>query len=443
LADSRREVDTQRARVATQLENVVGRYETASTAVIGDFLTLLPLIDALKLNIPIPRGAVTSQESASKDRVLEELRYPSFVTAPRGGATPQISETDFFARFEKHALQSGYSYRRVDLATFHLSVKCADITILGGMSGTGKSTLPLLYAEALAGEAAVKERYLLVGVDPNWVSMQDLLGGINSLERTFEPSESGLYRQLLTAQEENRRHQQETGIYVATLDEMNLAHVEHYFSGFLQALEGNREIPIFDPSSVEASSTFASHCKIRVPPSVRFVGTVNFDETTRQLSLRLLDRANLIRLRPSDQSTYFAAQSDTRPAVGGPTITTRHFRDWRRSGTLSKDVAVVWDKVQKHLVGLGVPATPRRRRGMEAFIASAGELISPMQAFDLQIAQRMIPQVRGTYRSEVQGTLDDLKLTLSQNAYGFPETLAAIEDLTRNGDGGISMMSTN
>jgi hypothetical protein len=80
---------------------------------------------------------------------------------------------------------------------------------------------------------------------------------------------------------------------------------------------------------------------------------------------------------------------------------------------------------------------------MEAFIASAGDLISPIQAFDLQMAQRMIPQVRGTYRSEVQGTLDDLQLTLSQNAYGFSETLAAIDDLRRNEDGGLSMISTS
>ena len=444
LAEAKREVDTQRSRVATLLENVVRRYEISSTTVMEDFLTLLPLMDALKLMAPQSRGTMTLHEDPTPRNAQEEFAYPQFVTAPRGGATPQVSEGDFFSRFVKHVEQSGYNgYRRLDLVAFHLSVKCGDITILGGMSGTGKSTLPLLYAEALAGQSAIKERYLQIGVSPNWVSMQDLLGGINSLERTFEPSESGLYRQLLIAQEESRRHQQETGIYVATLDEMNLAHVEHYFSGFLQALEGSREISVFDASSVDSSSTFALHGSIRVPLSIRFVGTVNFDETTRQLSRRLLDRANLIRLRPGDQNTYFAAQGDARPTVDGPTITLRHFRDWRRSDVLPKDVAVIWDKVQQHLVKLGVPATPRRRRGMEAFIASAGELISPLQAFDLQMAQRMIPQVRGTYRSEVQMTLDDLQLTLSQNAYGFPETLASIDDLRRNEDGGLGMISTS
>jgi len=80
---------------------------------------------------------------------------------------------------------------------------------------------------------------------------------------------------------------------------------------------------------------------------------------------------------------------------------------------------------------------------MEAFIASAGELIPAIQAFDLQIAQRMVPQIRGTYRSEVQGALEDLQRTLSQNAYGFPETTAAIEDLKRSEDGGISLRSIN
>src|ERR1019366_2064135 len=46
---------------------------------------------------------------------------------------------EFFERFERHVKDCGYSYRRQDLASFHVSVKCCDITILGGISGTGKS----------------------------------------------------------------------------------------------------------------------------------------------------------------------------------------------------------------------------------------------------------------------------------------------------------------
>lgn len=67
--------------------------------------------------------------------------------------------------------------------------------------------------------------------------MRDLLGHVNMFEGRFQPSEAGLYQHLIAAVEEDRRKGGESGIYVACLDEMNLAHVEHYFSDFLQALE--------------------------------------------------------------------------------------------------------------------------------------------------------------------------------------------------------------
>ena len=81
---------------------------------------------------------------------------------------------------------------------------------------------------------------------------------------------------------------------------MNLAQVEHYFSGFLQALErphGRARSAASRPELV-APPTRSPLADAELPRTLRFVGTVNFDETTRQLSQRVLDRANLIRLPP-------------------------------------------------------------------------------------------------------------------------------------------------
>ena len=116
-----------------------------------------------------------------------------------------------------------------------------------GSSGTGKSSLPRLYAEALAGDEYDDglRRYLHVGVSPSWLDMRDLLGHTNALDRCFQPAESGLYQQLVCAQEEEKQRGTDSRLYLVCLDEMNLAQVEHYFSGFLQALErpdGRREV---------------------------------------------------------------------------------------------------------------------------------------------------------------------------------------------------------
>jgi hypothetical protein len=429
IETGRRDLDQQRATLSKHLESMVEKYQAARDDTINQFLLLAPLFQ--RAGLPAVANAAAAEAGAHRPPTPEPLSFPAFVTGTVE-EEPWLSELAFFDRFERHVKDCGYSYRRLDLASFHVSVKCCDITILGGISGTGKSTLPLLYAEALAGQSAPPPpgRYLHVGVSPAWLDMRDLLGHVNSLERRFEPSESGLFRQLINAQQESIKKQQECGIYVVTLDEMNLSHVEHYFSGFLQALEHSREIRSFDAGSVNPDSIFAPYAKLTIPRSVRFVGTVNFDETTKQLSLRLLDRANLIRLRPIDQASLLPAVTDQRPAVAGAAVRLHHLREWRRTTPLDRDIAALWDRIQPHLRNLGAPITPRRRMAIQQFIASAPpEVLTPVQAFDFEIAQRLLTQVRGLYRPGAQDVLDDLERTLSQHSYGFPEAVAAMSDL--------------
>lgn len=410
---------------------MIEKYQGSRDEIINQFILLAPFLQRAGLQATAASTLLQSPNEATGSGA--PLEFPAFIAGSADeGAAPPLTELEFFERFERHVKDCGYSYRRQDLASFHVSVKCCDITILGGISGTGKSTLPLLYEEALAGGFAPPPpaRYLHVGVSPAWLDMRDLLGHVNSLDRRFEPSESGLYRQLIYAQQEFSRRQQESGIYVVTLDEMNLSHVEHYFSGFLQALEHSREIRSFDASSVSPDSTFAQYARLVIPKSIRFIGTVNFDETTKQLSLRLLDRTNLVRLRPMEQTAIFPALTDQRPPVPGPPVCLHHFREWRRATPLDRDVAELWDRIQQSLASLGAPITPRRRQAIQEFMASApADLLTPFQAFDLQICQRLLTQVRGLYRPGAQDALDDLERTLTQHSHGFPESASAIADL--------------
>jgi hypothetical protein len=431
IESARRDLDQQRATLSKHLESVIQKYQGSRDEIINQFILLAPFLQRAGLQSTAASTLVQPPREANGSGA--PLEFPAFVTRSEDECVaPPLTELEFFDRFERHVKDCGYSYRHQDLASFHISVKCCDITILGGISGTGKSTLPLLYEEALAGGSAPPPpgRYLHVGVSPAWLDMRDLLGHVNSLDRRFEPSESGLYRQLIYAQQEWSRRQQESGVYVVTLDEMNLSHVEHYFSGFLQALEHTREIRSFDASSVDPDSTFAQFAKLLIPRSVRFIGTVNFDETTKQLSLRLLDRTNLVRLRPMEQTAIFPAVTDQRPSVTGPPVRMHHFREWRRSSPLDRDVAALWDRIQQNLVSLGAPITPRRRQAIQEFMASTpAELLTPFQAFDLQICQRLLTQVRGFYRPGAQDALDDLERTLTQHPHGFPESASAIADL--------------
>ena len=79
------------------------------------------------------------------------------------------------------------------------------------------------------------------------------------------------------------------------LDEMNLAHVERYFSDYLSAAE-SRE-PVLPNLVVESSSGCSGESRpgapalLPIPRNLWVVGTVNIDETTYMFSPKVLDRA--------------------------------------------------------------------------------------------------------------------------------------------------------
>ena len=73
------------------------------------------------------------------------------------------------------------------------------------------------------------------------------------------------------------------------LDEMNLARVEHYFSRFLSAMEVRSREGI-------ARLDLAPGHTVELTPNLKFVGTVNIDETTHGFADKVYDRAQLLEL---------------------------------------------------------------------------------------------------------------------------------------------------
>jgi hypothetical protein len=452
LEVQKREIARQRNLLSGNLAQVAREITEKRDELVNQFLAIVPLLQQLNL-FPQSSSAPLSPESsgsrteskapsAESSGLRTERRPESSALSPEkalppfvlGGKTyPAVTEELFFDRFCKHVQASGFEYRRLDLASFHLSVKCGELTVLGGLPGTGKSSLPRLYAEALAGEEyeTATGRYLHVAVSPSWLDMHDLLGHTNALDRCFQPSESGLYQFLIHAQEEEARRGLDSRIYLVTLDEMNLAQVEHYFNDFLQALErpdGLREVRCFAPELVAASDPFAPWPSLKLPRTLRFAGTVNFDETTRQLSQRVLDRANLIHLRPHyllDAGTPGRARS-----IGSP-ITLGQFRGWvAQSAGLDASLGKLLDQLKEPLVQLGCPLTPRRFHAIRKLLGSVPPSIcKPEEARDVQIAQRILPQVRNLFRPGARKALNAIRKALESQPSSFSESLQVLDEI--------------
>lgn len=412
----------------SSLSQVATELREAGDGVVNRFLTIAPLLQAIGIGVPHePRLANASAASLGGDNRGDSspVFEPPVATRAALRSVAEVPEAEFVERFVGLAKAHGLHYQETDLRRFHLSVKCGDITVLAGPSGTGKSTLPILYARALiGGEAADIHECLMVNVSPSWHDSRDLLGHLNLLERRFTPSESGLYQRLITAAEEYRLARDTAGMHLICLDEMNLAQVEHYFGDIMLTLgrvDGHRVLRCFADESVGPACPFRNWANVPLAPTLRFVGTVNFDETTRLLSDRFYDRANVIEIAPRGVPSDEGEPQVT--SASGPAVTQRDMAAWCRPAPLESDVATVIDAIRPVLDRIGVPISPRAYVGMHRFIRSAGDVMTQKQALDCQIAQRLLPRIRNvSTRSEIDA-LESLQDLFRASGDGrFPES---------------------
>lgn len=162
--------------------------------------------------------------------------------------------------------------------------------LLTGLSGSGKTKLAQALAVWLAAQPRSEPRYALLAVGANWTSKEDLLGYPDALNAGVFRAKPAL-ELLLRAKEDPKRP------YFLILDEMNLSHVERYFSDFLSAMESGEEITLHEGGEWQTEQETPVPEKMVIPANLFVIGTVNVDETTYMFSPKVLDRANVIEFR--------------------------------------------------------------------------------------------------------------------------------------------------
>lgn len=116
-------------------------------------------------------------------------------------------------------------YSEEDIKAFIAGMAASPFAILQGMSGTGKTSLPRIFADAIFGEVNI------VPVESSWRDRNELLGYYNDFSKKYTAKEFTCY--LYKANTPNYRRVP----YFIVLDEMNLSRVEYYFADFLSVLE--------------------------------------------------------------------------------------------------------------------------------------------------------------------------------------------------------------
>ena len=247
----------------------------------------------------------------------KDLERPlSGVITKRQGWMEEVGESDESAALSSfcRALDKcGYKFEERTVKAFHTGLLCGEyspLVVLAGISGTGKSLLPELYAQAFG------MNFLPVAVQPRWDGPQDVFGFYNHMEGRYKATE---FARLLwqfdqfnnPEAEELYSDESSLPMSLVLLDEMNLARVEYYFSELLSKLEIRNRIK--DPTDknlrtlaeieLEYGASAIADVKqekdmgrrLFVWHNILFVGTMNEDESTQMLSSKVIDRSNVIR----------------------------------------------------------------------------------------------------------------------------------------------------
>ena len=212
---------------------------------------------------------------------------------------PVEQEGRFLDDLEQQLKEQGLRYHPRTVRAFHTAVKTRSIsplTVLAGVSGTGKSQLPREYARALGAA------FLHVPVEPGWDSPQDLLGFYDYISGQYRATE----RAQLLVHFDGTNWPDEAKPFtdrlaVILLDEMNLARTEYYFAELLSRLEMRgpggagqtaSQVAIQMPKRANGE---VQAMRLAIPDRVLWTGTLNEDETTQSLSDKVLDRSNTLR----------------------------------------------------------------------------------------------------------------------------------------------------
>ncbi len=208
------------------------------------------------------------------------------------GGEEELTVKESIERIKSYIEAQGFSYGDSLIENFYLSLKSKPFVILAGTSGTGKTRLVRLFAEA-TGANEGNGRYKMVPVRPDWSDSSDLFGHVD-LNGKFI---SGAIIDFV-----KRAELDGTNPYFLCLDEMNLARVEYYLSDFLSVIETReKQSGHIVTAPLVADTYYGSDGKaagkygtVPFPENLYVIGTVNMDETTFPFSKKVLDRANTI-----------------------------------------------------------------------------------------------------------------------------------------------------
>lgn len=468
LEESNQKLDTLNAELTEALQHYRDLYDKETS--IGDKIKTIMAPHENFTEEKIRKEALFAETKAEVKSIQEEdedeyIDYDEDTSSPdttiAGKGEPKENNTTlslanesveqemkWFNNVSKKIKEYGLEFSPRILKAFHTALKTAEwspLAVLAGVSGTGKSELPQLYAK-FGGINCLN-----VPVQPNWDSQEAMLGYYNTVSSKFEAQPLLQYLvQTQTANcEKNEKHEEykcslKEQMNIVLLDEMNLAHIEQYFAEFLSKLEERRgkkeEDSQFPALAVKLGGTDAY--PLPMGRNVLWVGTMNQDETTKSLSDKVLDRGIVINFpRPDEFKRRLNLNRDVKAEEKYLSVET-----WNSWKLILNDQQVIEtekiiapykelvEKINKSISNIGRAIGHRVWQSIENyiwnypdvrkeflcrpkdlsdedFIKEISKKIDP--AFEDQLVQKIMPKLRGIEtRGESKKCLDEIRTSI-------------------------------
>ena len=419
----------------------------------------------------LKRYQMSHERKADRDARIQEIEIPQ-IAAEKIGEPPHSYKRDAVAKAKaagksveerrglvgkdemawldgiyKKCTDYGLVFPQRILRSFHTALKTAEwspLTVLAGVSGTGKSELPRLYSHfgGLFFEP--------LSVQPNWDSKESMLGFFNSIDNKFDAQP--LLRFLAQSQKAWSKDIYpglKECVCLVLLDEMNLAHPELYFAEFLSKLELRRgmkgtEVPTL-PVNVGAGMEAYD---LPLGRNVLWTGTMNQDETTKSLSDKVLDRSIVISFPRPTELLRRKALMPLDAKNRGELLHVEDWQSWLAQGSAFSDDEIqpyrkTVEKINASLGLVGRALGHRVWQSIEYYMANYPTVAAAKKAnddaawkeamdtaFEDQIVQKIMPKLRGI---DTRGTGAGPKC-LSEIFGIIPDTLKPDFEFARDKD---------
>ena len=385
-----------------------------------------------QLQAEIKRLRTDYERAADREKRVVNIETP-YIQKQLPRATDKVGELEWLSGISKSCIDHGLRFPRRILYAFHTALKTSEIspiTVLAGVSGTGKSALPKLYSH-FGGI-----NFLNLSVQPNWDSQESMLGFFNSIVNEFDAQPVlRLLAQSQKTQTDECPHGLEDVMSLILMDEMNLAHVELYFAEFLSKLELRREmkgeLPFID---IKLGAGIEDY-RLPIDRNVLWAGTMNQDETTKSLSDKVLDRGIMINFpRPTSLERR---QKLKKLGVQAPLLSRKLWESWcceesKFTGKQIKPFKGFIEEMNSSLSKVGRALGHRVWQSIEYYMANYPEVLEAQRnnddtglvkamkvAFEDQLVQKVMPKLRGieTRGKSKSDCLDKIRTQLVNDDY--------------------------